>query len=102
VILVLPLAGCPGKIAADPVKSGRTSAPRLPQALQTNRGSRSDSRSSPGSSIRADRDGMAAVIVCAVDQHAANALFAWLVGALGAFGVVFDSYFPAAVSARTQ
>ena len=52
------------------------SAPRLPQAVQVKRGSMSDSPSSSGQRIGAEGDGMAAVIVGAIDQDTAHARLA--------------------------
>jgi hypothetical protein len=45
------------------LKSGRTSAPRLPQALQTNRGSRSDKPYLIRPAIGAEGNAMAAMVV---------------------------------------
>jgi hypothetical protein len=58
------------------LKSGLTSAPRLPQTLQVKRSSISDSLASSGPSIAADCDGVAAAVVGAKDQQAAHAHFA--------------------------
>ena len=54
------------------LKLGRTSAPRLPQASQTNRGFEI-SLDVVRSAIPADRDRVAAMVVRAIDQDAAHA-----------------------------
>ena len=58
------------------LKSGLTSALRLPQAWQTNRPSISDRPEIIGPGIAADRDGVATAVVGAIDQQAADAAFA--------------------------
>jgi hypothetical protein len=56
------------------LKSGRTSAPRLPQVVQVKRSSMSDSlRSSVRPLVSADCGRVAAAVVRAIDQNAAHA-----------------------------
>ena len=59
------------------LKSGRTSAPRLPQAVQTKCGSRSESLVI-GPCVTVDRQRVAAAIVRAVDQQPAHTAVAHL------------------------
>src|SRR5262249_20700975 len=68
VVLLYPIDG-----AGTLPQSGLISAPRLPHALQTNRGSMSDSRTSSGQRSAIRGEAMAAVIVGAIDQDAAYA-----------------------------
>jgi hypothetical protein len=62
-----------GTVDLFQLKSGRTSAPRLPQAAQAKRGSISDSGISSGPAIRVHRHRMAAMVVGAIDRDVAHA-----------------------------
>jgi hypothetical protein len=62
----------------EPPNEGRRPASPAARNPQTNRGSRSDSRTSSGQGSPAQRDRMAAVVVRAIDQQATDASFAHL------------------------